>query len=99
MPKFVNVVTIEPTLGRRNQAATLLVAHKARCLKDEPGTLWAGSDRSMARGSNLCRSNSTGREAWRTPGSETGQVRVGNQPQSRQRDRIEHRARIAAPRQ
>jgi len=39
MPKFVNVVTIEVAPGRRNQVATLLVAHKARCLKDEPGTL------------------------------------------------------------
>ena len=39
MPKFVNVVTIEVAAGRRNQVATLLVAHKARCLKGEPGTL------------------------------------------------------------
>src|SRR5215470_9937032 len=39
MPKFVNVVTIEVAPGRRNQVATLLAAHKARCLKDEPGTL------------------------------------------------------------
>jgi len=39
MPKFVNIVTIEVAPGRRNQVATLLVAHKARCLKDEPGTL------------------------------------------------------------
>jgi quinol monooxygenase YgiN len=39
MPKFVNVVTIEVTPGRRNEVATLLVAHKARCLKEEPGTL------------------------------------------------------------
>src|SRR5262245_61427778 len=39
MPKFVNVVTIEVAPGRRNQVATLLVAHKARCLKDEPSTL------------------------------------------------------------
>jgi len=39
MPKFVNVVTIEVAPGRRNEVATLLVAHKVRCLKDEPGTL------------------------------------------------------------
>ena len=39
MPKFVNVVTIEVAPGRRNQVATLLAAHKARCLKGEPGTL------------------------------------------------------------
>src|SRR5262245_11046866 len=59
--------------------------------------LWAGSDRSMARGCNLCRSHSAGREARRTAGSDAGEVRVGNQPQGRQRDRIKHRARIAAP--
>jgi quinol monooxygenase YgiN len=39
MPKFANVVTIEVALGRRDQVVTLLAAHKARCLKDEPGTL------------------------------------------------------------
>jgi Antibiotic biosynthesis monooxygenase len=39
MPKFANVVTIEVALGRRDQVVTLLTAHKARCLKDEPGTL------------------------------------------------------------
>jgi quinol monooxygenase YgiN len=39
MSKFANVVTIEVAPGRRDQVATLLAAHKARCLKDEPGTL------------------------------------------------------------
>ena len=39
MPKFANVVTIEVALGRRDQVATLLAAHKARSLKNEPGTL------------------------------------------------------------
>ena len=39
MPKFANVVTIEVTAGRRDQLLPLLAAHKARCLKDEPGTL------------------------------------------------------------
>ena len=38
MSKFANVVTIEVVPGRRDQVATLLLAHKAR-LKDEPGTL------------------------------------------------------------
>jgi putative ABC transport system substrate-binding protein len=60
--------------------------------------LRARSDRSMARGGNLRRSHSAGREAERTPGSGAGQVRVGNQPQDRQGDRIEHPASIAAPR-
>ena len=39
MSKFANVVTIEVAPGRRDQVATLVAAHKARCLKDEPGTL------------------------------------------------------------
>jgi quinol monooxygenase YgiN len=39
MPKFANLVTIEVALGRRDQFLPLLLAHKARCLKDEPGTL------------------------------------------------------------
>jgi quinol monooxygenase YgiN len=39
MPKFANVVTIEVALGRRDQVVTLLAAHKARCLIDEPDTL------------------------------------------------------------
>ena len=39
MPKFANVVTIEVAPGRRDHLLPLLAAHKARCLKDEPGTL------------------------------------------------------------
>jgi len=39
MAKFANVVTLEVAQGRRDQVVTLLVAHKARCLKDEPGTV------------------------------------------------------------
>jgi quinol monooxygenase YgiN len=39
MPKFANVVTIKVTPGRRDQLLSLLEAHKARSLKDEPGTL------------------------------------------------------------
>jgi (4S)-4-hydroxy-5-phosphonooxypentane-2,3-dione isomerase len=39
MPKFATVGTIEVAPKRRDQLLPLLVAHKARCLKDEPGTL------------------------------------------------------------
>jgi (4S)-4-hydroxy-5-phosphonooxypentane-2,3-dione isomerase len=39
MPKFATVGTIEIAVGRRDQLLAALVAHKARCLKDEPGTL------------------------------------------------------------
>jgi (4S)-4-hydroxy-5-phosphonooxypentane-2,3-dione isomerase len=39
MPKFATVGTIEVAPGRRDQLLPLLVAHKSRCLKDEPGTL------------------------------------------------------------
>src|SRR5215469_7657817 len=39
MPKFANVVAIEVVPGRRDQVLSLLEAHKARSLKDEPGTL------------------------------------------------------------
>jgi len=39
MSKFANVVTIEVAAGRRDQILPLLAAHKARCLKNEPGTL------------------------------------------------------------
>jgi len=39
MPKFATVGTIEVAPGRRDQLLPLLVAHKARCLNDEPGTL------------------------------------------------------------
>jgi len=39
MSKFSTVSTIEAAAGRRDQILPLLVAHKARCLKEEPGTL------------------------------------------------------------
>src|SRR5215510_16172985 len=39
MPKLANVVTLEVTPELRDQLLALLAAHKARCLKDEPGTL------------------------------------------------------------
>jgi (4S)-4-hydroxy-5-phosphonooxypentane-2,3-dione isomerase len=39
MPKLANIVTIETTPGRRDQVATSLMAHKARCLKNESGIL------------------------------------------------------------
>jgi (4S)-4-hydroxy-5-phosphonooxypentane-2,3-dione isomerase len=39
MPKLAIVVAIEVTPGRREEFLPLLMAHKARCLKDEPGTL------------------------------------------------------------
>src|SRR5262245_7775200 len=39
MAKFANLVMIEVALGRRDEILPLLAAHKARCLKDEPGNL------------------------------------------------------------
>jgi (4S)-4-hydroxy-5-phosphonooxypentane-2,3-dione isomerase len=39
MPRFANVVTIEAVPGCRDAILPMLAAHKARCLKDEPGTL------------------------------------------------------------
>jgi (4S)-4-hydroxy-5-phosphonooxypentane-2,3-dione isomerase len=39
MPKFATVGTIEVASGRRDELLPLLMAHRARCLKDEPGTL------------------------------------------------------------
>ena len=39
MPKFAIVGTVEVTPGRREQFLPLLMAHRARCLTDEPGTL------------------------------------------------------------
>jgi len=39
MAKLAIVATIEVAPGRRDQFLPLLQAHKARCLKDEPGTL------------------------------------------------------------
>jgi autoinducer 2-degrading protein len=37
--KLAIIGTIEIASGRRNQLLPLLMAHRARCLKDEPGTL------------------------------------------------------------
>jgi (4S)-4-hydroxy-5-phosphonooxypentane-2,3-dione isomerase len=37
MPKLAIVGTIEVAPGRRDQLLPLLMAHRARCLKDEPG--------------------------------------------------------------
>ena len=39
MPKLANIVTIEVAAARRDQVVTLLLAHKACCLRGEPGTL------------------------------------------------------------
>ena len=39
MSKFATVVTVEVSPGRKDQLLPLLMAHKARSLKDEPGTL------------------------------------------------------------
>jgi quinol monooxygenase YgiN len=37
--KLAIIGTIEVAPGRREQLLPLLMAHRARCLKDEPGTL------------------------------------------------------------
>jgi (4S)-4-hydroxy-5-phosphonooxypentane-2,3-dione isomerase len=39
MPKFAIVATIEVLPGRIDEFLPILMAHKARCLKEEPGTL------------------------------------------------------------
>ena len=39
MPKLAIIGTIEVAPGRRDQFLPILMAHRARCLKDEPGTL------------------------------------------------------------
>jgi quinol monooxygenase YgiN len=39
MAKLGIVATIEATPGRMDELLPLLMAHRARCLKDEPGTL------------------------------------------------------------
>jgi quinol monooxygenase YgiN len=39
MPKLAIVATIEVAPERRDQLLPLLMAHRARCLNDEPGTL------------------------------------------------------------
>jgi len=37
MPKLAIIATIQVAPGRRDQLLPLLMAHRARCLKDEPG--------------------------------------------------------------
>ena|SRR5579871_3597567 len=39
MAKLAIVATIEAAPGRMDELLPLLMAHRARCLKDEPGTL------------------------------------------------------------
>jgi (4S)-4-hydroxy-5-phosphonooxypentane-2,3-dione isomerase len=39
MPQFALFATIEIAPGRRDEVVPLLMAHRARCLKDEPGTV------------------------------------------------------------
>jgi quinol monooxygenase YgiN len=39
MSKLVIMGTIEVAPGKRDQVTAVLMAHRARCLKDEPGTL------------------------------------------------------------
>ena len=39
MPKFAIAATLDIAPGRRDEFLSLLMAHKARCLKDEPGTI------------------------------------------------------------
>jgi len=39
MSKLVVVGTVEVAPGKRDQVLPLLMAHRDRCLKDEPGTL------------------------------------------------------------
>ena len=39
MPKLAIIATIEIVPGRMDEYLPLLMAHRARCLKDEPGTL------------------------------------------------------------
>ena len=39
MSKLAIIGTIEVMPGRRDEVLALLMAHRARCLKDEPGTL------------------------------------------------------------
>jgi (4S)-4-hydroxy-5-phosphonooxypentane-2,3-dione isomerase len=39
MPKLAIIGTLEVAPERRDEVLPLLMAHRARCLKDEPGTL------------------------------------------------------------
>lgn len=39
MSKYVVIVSIDVVVGRMDELKPLLLAHRDRCLKDEPGTL------------------------------------------------------------
>jgi len=39
VPKLAIIGTLEVAPGRKDEVLPLLMAHRARCLKDEPGTL------------------------------------------------------------
>jgi quinol monooxygenase YgiN len=39
MPKFAIIATLDIAPGRREHILPMLMAHRDRCLKDEPGTL------------------------------------------------------------
>ena len=39
MPRLAIIGTLEVAPGRKDEVLPLLMAHRARCLKDEPGTL------------------------------------------------------------
>ena len=39
MPKLAIIGTLEVAPGRKDEVVPLLMTHRARCLKDEPGTL------------------------------------------------------------
>ena len=39
MPRFAIAATIDIAPGRMDEFLALLMAHRARCLKDEPGTI------------------------------------------------------------
>jgi quinol monooxygenase YgiN len=39
MPRFAIIGTVEIAPGRMDELLSLLMAHRARCLKDEPATL------------------------------------------------------------
>jgi quinol monooxygenase YgiN len=39
LPKYVVIVTIDVVEGRMEELKPLLLAHRDRCLRDEPGTL------------------------------------------------------------
>jgi len=39
LPKLAIIGTLEVAPGRKDEVLPLLMAHRARCLKDEPGTL------------------------------------------------------------